>query len=593
MGQANPHANVGSNNIHRVILQFAGRVSTTSDTETTSYQLQVIEAPGRGWGGPMLATGLDANQVRAIRAAYRGFIARQQASGETTGEWIAQPLRQIGSDLFLALPESVQARLHAAQGYASSRAGWLHLILNFEPSATELQDLPWELLHDPHGRFFYSLRGGGLTRCVLLPTASKAPEPPVTQSILGCWAEPAGLDPLTDRRRYEPAPEKPGGITWLDGPASLRQLKSALESNAYDGLHLVAHGRVGSAWDFAIALEDENGRPHWLSPHQLALFLSDYPALRFLYLDVCAAGDNQASDDLPLTNEPDESVNSPGGAAGYLLGIGLPAVILMQDRIGQTAAGQMAGRFYEAIKDGRSPASALTIARRSLQLEQGDVIHWSVPALYHQKPTPTTASPLADWILDVVATGPVMGVLFMSLVLLILMGRLSFSLAQIELVQVTHWLELAVLLVACNLIPTLTAVATAQGQRQLGEKYGYQGRQWFPFLWHKYFGAHVWAVMAWLVIWLVWAGIYLAGWQPSPEACQVIWFGALAGLALAAHAGSRQAVRQDLLFRRVGFVLFRGQLMDWVMLLVLLLIPPFLPLMGAGSVWLIWATLNR
>lgn len=588
MSNAPPPGDAGSNQIYRVVLQFQGRNSATSDAEAaTYYQLQIIEAPGRGWGGPMLTTGLDANQIRAIRAAYRGFIARQQASGETTGEWVAQPLRQIGSDLFLALPESVQARLQAAQGYASGRAGQLHLVLNFEPSAADLLDLPWELLHDPHGRFFYSLRGGGVTRCLLLPTAPKGPQPP-PQSILGCWAEPAGLEPLTDRHRFTPSPEKPGGITWLRGPSSLRQLQSALATGDYDGLHLVAHGRVGSAWDFAIALEDENGRSHWFSPHQLALFLSDYPTLRFLYLDVCAAGDG-----LPAPHEADEPAVTPGGAATHLLGIGLPAIILMQDRIGQAAAGQMAGRFYEEIRNGRSLSTALASARRSLQLEQGDVIHWSVPALYHQKPTPTTSSPLADWILDEVATERVMGSLLIGLILLILLGYLSFSLAQVTLIQASRWLELAVLLAASNLIPPLAAAATTQGQNQLGEKYGYHGRQWLPFLWHKYFGAFVWGIMAWLVIWLVWGGIYLAGWQPAPEVRQVIWFGGLAGLALAAHTGSRQAVRQDLLFRRVGFVLFRGKLIDGVVLLFLLLLPPFLPLMAVAGVWLVWATLNR
>lgn len=588
MSNALSSGDAGSNQIYRVVLQFQGRNSATSDVEAAIYyQLQIIEAPGRGWGGPMLTTGLDANQIRAIRAAYRGFIARQQASGETTGEWVAQPLRQIGSDLFLALPESVQARLQAAQGYASGRAGQLHLVLNFEPSAADLLDLPWELLHDPHGRFFYSLRGGGVTRCLLLPTAPIGAHPLLPKSILGCWAEPAGLEPLTDRCRFTPSPEKPGGITWLRGPNSLHQLQSALANGDYDGLHLVAHGRAGSAWDFAIALEDENGRSHWFSPHQLALFLSDYPSLRFLYLDVCAAGDG-----LPAPHESDESTVTPGGAATHLLGIGFPAIILMQDRIGQAAAGQMAGRFYEEIRNGRSLSTALASARRSLQLEQGDVIHWSVPALYHQKPPPTASSPLADWILDEVATERVMGSLLIGLILLILLGYLSFSLAQVTLIQASRWLELAVLLAASNLIPPLAAAATTQGQSQLGEKYGYHGRQWLPFLWHKYFGAFVWAMMAWMVIWLVWGGIYLAGWQPAPEVRQVIWFGGLVGLALAAHTGSRQTVRQDLLFRRVGFVLFRGTLLDWVVLLFLLLLPPFLPLMAVAGVWLVWATLN-
>ncbi len=541
----------------------------------------------------MLVTGLDINQIRTIRAAYRGFLARQQALGEIAGEWTVFPLQQIGNQLFEALPESVQTRLQQSQAYALARAGHLQITLSFEPSAVELLDLPWELLHDPHGRFFYSLRGNGVSRCLLLPTAPKTREMVSLESTLGLWAEPSGLEPLTERWRYAPAPGKEDGITWLQGPDSVAQLQKALDSGAYDSLHLVAHGRVGSAWDFAIALENANGRPHWFGPHQLAILLSHYPTIQFVYLDVCAAGENRVDDN--LNGGEEEAIQlytTPGGAAGQLLGIGVTAVVIMQDRLSQAAAGQIAERFYQEVSQGNSLAAAMTAARRAVQLQQGDVIHWSVPALYTQRPTARATSPLADWILDKVATPAVLGTLLTGMMLAVLIGHLSFNLGRVPLDTVSEWATLPGLLVACAFIPILAAVMTSQGQVQLAEKYGYHGRRWLPFLWHKYFSAFVWAMMAWMVLWLTWWGVYASGGAPGVIVRQLLWAMGLLGVAFAAHVGARQAIRQDMLFRRIGFSLFRGGVLDVLLLLFLLLATPFLPLLLAGNIWWLWQIID-
>lgn len=575
----------------QVILQFRGQgVFSSGNTLISHYSVQVVHAPGRGWGGPMLTPHVDANKIRVVRTAYRGFVARQQARREPTGDWAAQPMREIGDELFYVLPESVQERLQQAQAYATGHGGHLHIILNFELSAVDLLDLPWELLHDPSGRFFYSLRGGGISRCVLMPAAPAVDKPILPKAILGCWAEPQGMAPLVERLRYAPTPDKPDGLTWIQGPDSIRQLQQALDTGAYDGLHLVAHGRVGSAWDYAIALEDENGRSHWISPDQLTMLLGQYPSIRFLYLDVCSAGDNLAHGDLALEVVPPDA--TPGGAAGQLLGVGVSVVIIMQDRISQTAAGLMANCFYHEMRQGVSIEMALTTARRAVQLQQGDVIHWSVPALYTQRSVPQTVSPLADWILDEVTTPTVLGPLLAGLNLVIVIGFLSFQLAQVTFTAPGTWQWLAALLAACCFIPILAAATTTRGQAELAAKYGYNGRSWIPFLWHKYFSAFIWTMISWVLIWLVWLGIYGAGGQPGVGGRQLIWSGSLALAALTAHIGARQAVRQDLLFRRIGFSLFRGGVRDAALMIILLLIGPYLPLLLAWSIWLIWTAIG-
>jgi hypothetical protein len=179
------------------------------------------------------------------------------------------------------------------------------------------------------------------------------------------------------------------------------------------------------------------------------------------------------------------------------------------------------------------------------------------------------------------------------LILTLVIGRLSYQLSQAHLDNLPDWVELPALLMACALIPLLTAAMTIQGQAALAEKYGYAGRGWLPFLWHKYFSASVWAMMAWLVLWLVWFGVYGSGVAEgmSTTGRQLVWAAGLLGVALAAHVGARQAIRQDLLFRRVGFVLFQGRLLDAVLLLFLLLAAPFLPPVTGWSICWLWSLL--
>ncbi|MCL4872020.1 MAG: hypothetical protein KJ063_23920 [Anaerolineae bacterium] len=209
-----------------------------------------------------------------------------------------------------------------------------------------------------------------------------------------------------------------------------------------------------------------------------------------------------------------------------------------------------------------------------------------------QLPTPKAVSPMADSMLDKVA--PVAGKLLIGLLLSLLIGHLSYQLAQTHLDQLSDWVSLPVLLMACALIPLLAAAMTTLGQTELAKKYGYARRDWLPFLWHKYFSASVWAMIAWLVLWLVWLGIYGSGVAEVMSAMgrQVVWAMGLLGVALAAHAGARQTIRQYKLLRRVGFTLFQGKILDIVVLLFLLLAAPFLPLVLAWSIWRLWSLLG-
>ena len=559
-----------------MILQFRQQtISLRHSGSTEQYQVEIIQAPGRGWGGPMLGAGIDATHLQTVRKTYRGFLARQQTGDSKAGQWTLHPLRLLGNKLFQALPQTVQARLQEAQAIAQEQTFNLTITLIFEPSALTLVDLPWELLHDPNGRFFYALRGGGIVRCLLLPTAVPLAAAYYPQQIVGLWAEPAGVESLAVRSKTGPAPNKGGPVTWLTGRDSLARLKDVLDENDFDGLHITAHGRTGSATDFALALEDENGRPHWFGPAQLALLLSDYPALRFVYLDVCGAGENQKP-----ASYPEQLYVSPGGAATQLLGGGVTAVVVMQDNIAQAAAGLLAAAFYQHIDRGVPIAIALTQARRSVQLQLNDAIHWSVPAVYiQQQPAPDETAPAADWILDQIAKPGIGKVLLILWIMALLIGRISFVLARFTFETITDQpLLFSAAIVSSSLIPILAAVVTHQGQNKLATTYDLAGNEWRAFLLHKYFSAFTWNMLAWFMIAGVWLTLDWSGLAANLNQLgrQLVWAGGLWSLALAAHSGARQAIRQDLLFRRVGFVLLRGTFINLLLLIFILVVVPLL-----------------
>ncbi|MCA9952615.1 MAG: hypothetical protein KDE48_23360, partial [Anaerolineales bacterium] len=126
-----------------VILQFRQQtISLRHSGSTEQYQVEIIQAPGRGWGGPMLGAGIDATHLQTVRKTYRGFLARQQTGDSKAGEWTLHPLRLLGNKLFQALPQTVQARLQEAQAIAQEQTFNLTITLIFEPSALTLVDLP-------------------------------------------------------------------------------------------------------------------------------------------------------------------------------------------------------------------------------------------------------------------------------------------------------------------------------------------------------------------------------------------------------------------------------------------------------------------
>lgn len=547
--------------VQPVILRFRGQPAGLGEG-AESYQADVVAAPGRGWGGPFQSVGLAGQPVEEMRQLYRGYVSRHQKSGDMgLGQQELHLLRLLGNQLFEMLPETIQERLRQA-------GPSLALTFQFEPSAYPLLDLPWELLHDPAGHHFYALQGGGITRQLLPALPGREFTPP--ESPLGLWAAPAGLESLASRQQFEPAPGRGQQFTWLEGANSLEQLQQALDNGFYDGLHVVAHGRAGV--NFALGLAAGDGSPQWFDGDRLATLLNHYPTLQLLYLDVC-----------------NEEGQDAGGLVAFVRGAGLPAVILMQDKMGQEAAGRMAQAFYPALAKGLTLGEAVTAGRRAIRLQGNDPIQWSIPALYTRPPAKTaTSSPLADWFLDQNLSGQ-LPFLWLGLALALFVGYLSGYLAIVAWDSPSAVVSSLPYLLAANLLPIIMALVTRQGQAQLQEKYQLTGRSWLPVLLHKQFGAFLWSGFVWLTIWLVWVELYMGGMAGgmAPAGKQAVWFVGLSLTGLAAHIGARQAIRQNVLFLRVGFVLFREIGSAILLLLFGLLFYLLIPLLMLGVVYLL------
>jgi|GEM_PF-3090119 len=562
-----------------VALRFRQQLSSNDETE--SYQIEVTAAPGQGWGGPTLPLALNEAQITAIRQQFQAYLERhQQAADPVFDERSLHTLRVTGNLLFEMLPESVRTRLYHAQQLAREGGQPLALVLIFERSAHPLLSLPWELLHDPAGNAFFGLQGGGVTRQLVLPgTPGVAPDfrP---QNVLGLWAEPQNVGGLHLRRECGPAPGKSGHIRWVSGAGSLEQLSTALENGSFDGLHIVAHGRAGKNWrDLSIALADEHNRAQWVSPDRLAVFTGGYPGLKFVYLEVCAAGGGKIT-------QPHEPLlaHLPGGLAAGLLAAGIPVVIAMQDNMGQRASGLAAQTFYSSLDKGLSLPEAMTAARRAVRLQQDDPIHWSIPALYMQpKPDESRTLPLraADWLLNNVQRLLGAGT-WLGLAALVWAGFVARMFAAVDLAAVPNWRALALPTLLAELLVFLAAAGMQAGQRAVGERYRLDSRGWLEVLLHKYTSAAVWAWGWWWLSWTGWLGLAWMGLQPGGLLRWALWLVILLGMAASGYAGARQAIRQSRLFLRIGHEQRLARA------ILLFLAAPFFPLLlvwGLASVW--------
>lgn len=520
-----------------VVLRFRQRGGRVAESE--SYQVEVV-FPHHHWGGPLLATRFDETAVSTIRQCYGDLLKRHQEAGKTPDalKRLLEPLRSVGNQLFTSLPETVQQLLEQTIAQARTAGEVMTLVLQFEPSAQTLLSLPWELLHEPNGRLYIALQGGGLIRQLLLPTAAPLSPSFRPHATLGVWAAPKNMQSLAERQQSRTSPHNDSLFTtWIQGADTLAQLQTHLAQGGFDSLHIVAHGRGGDGQPFALALENQANESEWVTIDRLALLLTAAPSIHFVYLDVCASSGERGG-------------YSPGGTAVDLLGAGVGGGVVMQDDVAQKASGLLADQFYASLQAGVSLAEAMENGRLAVRVVQDDAIHWSVPILYMCREWGTPAEgrfSLADWLLNrtKLLETPTF---FLLLLLCLLVSFVARGLASLVV-----WDRTAVFWLLMGNLPILVAAAAMrQGQVQLEAAFSLGWREWLLVLRHKYTSALIWGFMGWAVIGLGWLLGVIGGWHVLWRSGErlVLWHLAVGFLASTGYLGARQGIRQMLLFLR-------------------------------------------
>ncbi len=534
------------------VLQFRQQLGSVNTDNGEQYQVDILASPRGGKTAPAILSGLSPALMRSLRTQFHAFVVRHQANEDVIDEGLLDPIRIIGKQLFKSLPEEIRNELQLAQQIALDKQKVLSIKLIFDQTAEALMELPWELLHDPDSGRFFALQGGGVSRSLQLPTTSKRRVETKPQAILGVWCAPQNIEPLADRGQNKGL-GKDTKATWIEGKETLTQLKNALDLGGFDALHIVAHGRPNDAAEFALAFANAQNQPHWLSPDQFATFIAQYPEIRFIFLEVCGSGSQTAVND--------DSLNvSPGGIANYLVRVGIPTVIVMQDRIAQDASGVITHAFYNALEQGKTIPHALTQGRRTIRIEKDDPLHWSIPVLYQQHPLKN--SQLLEKIdhgFDKFVFTTTIFDTFVLLLLLIIIGHVSHGLAQVHLDRWSSWKNLGLPLLTSAFIPILIGVLSWRGQDELAERLKIHGGDWLPILVNKYFTAFLWSILnGWSMVWLIWIAVFGAGIGQnfSIPARQLIWFAGLLLIAVASFGGTRQALRQSRNFLPIKFTIW-------------------------------------
>jgi WD40 repeat protein len=330
------------------------------------------------------------------------------------GPVAAGALRELGQALHRALFVPAIAE---AWGRAQARAEGVRLRLAVEPP--ELAALPWEALHDGTGYLsarserplVRALPGGEDARWGKRLAVRGA------LRVLFVGASPEGLPALDQERaaaevraRLAEAVAKKRVVLDVLLDATLAELRSKLLGD-YHVVYLMGHGTEG-----AIYLDDGQGgerdaltgrRPAGdadeVTAGELAAELEG-KATRLVYVGACETG----------------------VATGFAVELarlgGLPAVVGMQYRIGDGAAGKVAGRFFESLGAMYAVDVALAEARKALLGDGGGGRDAMAPVLYLQAEDGALFRRARNW--------PAIGLLITLAVVALVLGSLSLSQAR-------------------------------------------------------------------------------------------------------------------------------------------------------------------
>jgi hypothetical protein len=269
--------------------------------------------------------------------------------------------------------EELRTALAQARAAVEQMRGSLRLRLNIHPAAGELNTLRWETLLDPQGGICFStdqnihfsrylasmdwrpvrLRAKGELKALVAVAAPQGLDAYKLASV----DKPAEVESITSGLGEIPA-------TILE-KATLNNLVSALQSDEFDILYLVAHGTFVNG-ETLLWLEKEDGSVDRLPGGELATRLRELENRpRLVVLASCQSAGRGKGDMLAALGP-------------RLAAAGIPAVLAMQDNLTMETNAKFTPVFFSELQKDGQIDRALSTAR-GLVRDQTD---WWVPALF-------------------------------------------------------------------------------------------------------------------------------------------------------------------------------------------------------------------
>lgn len=322
---------------------------------------------------------LSAEDVLTLAASgeqlYRGHLQEEKAGVEIGRVLFEKIFREGVRDLFAKASES-----------ARKQGTPLRIVLRFPP-ASEIQEIPWELLHD--GQRFLALDSQTpVVRHIRMQDfeGDLGVEPPLR--VLVTAADPAGVDgPAAEERRrlqiqeeadaIQSALAKAGKSVRVDvalGGTPNRHLTSPRLQNLfqraralgrpYHVWHHAGHGRLRSGPDsheFFLILETESGNPDPVPAEQVSQWVAGGHDLKLAVINLCFSG-------------------SSVGLSTLLARLNVPAVIGFRAAVADPAAKRFAESLYGTLP-GMPLDQSLTWARHTMA-ERKWPLEWALPVLF-------------------------------------------------------------------------------------------------------------------------------------------------------------------------------------------------------------------
>jgi hypothetical protein len=328
-----------------------------------SIRLTVSPLGGNRYRSRIDATHGDASfgagEEFAIEAALIDNLINEIDSDKAT----RSTLEEFGRTLFkAALANTVAQKYYSAADLAKTEHARLRICISV--LAPSLFRVPWEYLHDQSG--FLLDHGHSIVRVLDELQGTKSAFSPM-QKLLCAAARPSGyydFGPQEHLEQLRSALSSVGGL-YVETlfPATVGQFREKLKSGKFDTIYFVGHGEPDEGG--RLVCGPTGGAAEFVRAHQLANWLRDTSAARFVFLNSCS------------TAEVRGTTAFSGIAQKLMLDGDIAAVAAMQMGVPTDTSLAMAKGFFEEIRR-NSPEDALQACRDQAK----DDFSFGIPVLY-------------------------------------------------------------------------------------------------------------------------------------------------------------------------------------------------------------------